>query len=156
MGSPVDSTLANASLVHHQKNGQNIVYSYTAYLLFYYRRYVNDAFVLLNSSEHLRRFQSYVNSRYVNISFTANEKYNRISSLDINITCQQSSFTTPVYRKPIFSRIYTHFDSLLTSTSETGMTHTLLHRCFQICSDESKFHLELVKSSWMFTRALLS
>ena len=31
------------------------------------------------------------------------------------------------------------------SSNKIGLLHTLLYRCFQICSDWTKFHLELVK-----------
>ena len=50
-----------------------------------------------------------------------------------------------VYRKPTFHGIYTHFDSFLPSSNKIGLLHTLLYRCFRICSDWTKFHLELVK-----------
>ena len=49
-----------------------------------------------------------------------------------------SKFTTSVYRRPTFSRIYIHFDSFLPYTYKIGMIHTLLYRCFWC-------HLELVK-----------
>ena len=54
-------------------------------------------------------------------------------------------FITSVYHKPTFSRIYTHFDSFLPSSNKIGLLHTLLYRPFWICSDWTKFHLELVK-----------
>ena len=56
---------------------------------------------------------------------------------------------TSVYCKPTFSGIYTHFDSFLPSSNKIGL-HTLLYRCFQICSDRTKFHLELVKLTDVF------
>ena len=68
-----------------------------------------------------------------------------MSFLDINIIHEQGKFTSPGYHKPTFSRIYTHFDSFLPSTYKIGMIHVLLYKCFQICSDWTKFHLELVK-----------
>ena len=61
--------------------------------------------------------------------------------LDVNIIRGKDKFTTSVYRKPTFSGIYTHFDSFLLSSNKIG----LLYRCFWICSDCTKFHLELVK-----------
>ena len=83
---------------------------------FYYRRYVDDIFVLFNSPEHFKRFQSYFNSRHANISFTiVNEKDNRMSVLDVNVIREQGKST--------FSGIYTHFDSFLSSTYKTGMIH---------------------------------
>ena len=68
-----------------------------------------------------------------------------MSFVDVNIICEKDKFTISVYRKPTFSGIYTHFDSFLTSSNKIGLLHTLLYRCFRICSDWTKFHLELVK-----------
>ena len=68
-----------------------------------------------------------------------------MSFLDVNIICEKDKFITSVYCKPTFSGIYTHFDSLLPSSNKISLLHTLLYRCFRICSDWTKFHLELVK-----------
>ena len=140
MGSPLGPTLANAFLVYHQKNW--LEHCPVEYGPLYYRRYVDDIFVLFNSAEHLKRFYSYLNSRHLNISLTIeNEKDNRMSFLDVNIIREKDKFTTSVYRKPTFSGIYTHFDSFLPSSSKIDLLHILLYICFQICSGWMKFHL---------------
>ena len=70
---------------------------------FYYKRYVDDIYVLFNSAENLKRIQRYLNSRHVNISFTIeNEKDNRMSFVDVNIILEQENLKTSVYRKPTF------------------------------------------------------
>ena len=80
------------------------------------------------------------------MSFTTdNEKRNRLSFFDVNTIREKGKFTTSVYRKATFSGIYTRFYSFLPSSNKIGLLHTLLYRCFQICSDWTKFHLELVK-----------
>ena len=102
----------------------------------YYRRYVDDIFVLFNSAEHLKHFYSYLNSRHLNVSLTIeNEKDNRMSFLDLSIIREKDKFTTSVYRKPTFSGIYTHFDSFLLSSNRIGLLHILLYKCSRICSD---------------------
>ena len=73
-----------------------------------------------------------------------------MSFLDVNIIREKGKLTTSVYRKPPFSGIYTHFDSFLPSSNKIGLLHTLLYRCFWICSDWTKFHLELVKLTDVF------
>ena len=46
------------------------------------------------------------------MSFTIErEKQNRMSFLDIEIIREDKTFTTFFYRKPIFSGVYTYFDS---------------------------------------------
>ena len=149
MDSPLGPTLANAFLVYHEKNW--LEHCLVEYGPLYCRRYIDDIFVLFNSAEHLKRFYSYLNSRHLNISLTIeNEKDNRMSFLDVNIIREKDKFTTSVYRKPNFSGIYTHFDSFLPSSNKIGLLHTLLYRCFRICCDWTKFHLELVKLTDVF------
>ena len=102
MGLPLAPTLANAFLFYHVKNW--LEHCPLEYRPLYYRRYVDDIFVLFNSAEHLKRFHSYLNSHHLNISFMIeNEKHNRMSFLDVYV----------------------------------------IHE--KICSDWTKFHLELVK-----------
>ena len=102
----------------------------------YYRRYVDDIFVLFNSAEHLKHFSSYLNSRHLNVSLTIeNEKDNRMSFLDLSLIREKDKFTTSVYSKPTFSGIYTHFDSFLLSSTKIGLLHILLYKCSRICSD---------------------
>ena len=50
----------------------------------------------------------------------------------------------PVYCKPTFSGVYTHFDSFLPSTYKSGTVYTLAYRCLSICSSWTKLHNELV------------
>ena len=55
----------------------------------------SDIFVLVNSPEHLKRFQSHLDSLHINISFTIeNQKDNRLSFRDVNIIREQGKFTT--------------------------------------------------------------
>ena len=89
------------------------------------------------------------------ILYCRKAKRQRNVFLDVNIIREPGEFTTSVYRKSTFSGICTHFDSFLPSAYKIGMIHTLLYRCFRICSYWTKFHLELVKlmdvfrsSSW--------
>ena len=56
MGSPLGPTLANAFLVYHEKNW--LEHCPVEYRPLYYRRYVDDIFVLFNLAEHLKRFYS--------------------------------------------------------------------------------------------------
>ena len=111
----------------------------------YYRRYVDDIFVLFKSSDHLKRFQSYLNSCHVNMSFTTEtEQNNKISFLDVKVIREPGNFITSVYRKPIFSGVCTNFDSFIPDTYKIGMIYTLVNRCFRICSSWSMFHQQFI------------
>ena len=143
MGSPLGPTLANTFLVHFEKNWlRNCPSDFKPH---YYRRYVDDIFVLFTSPRHLEAFRNFLNGRHANLSFTIErEKQNRMSFLDIAIIREDRTFSTSVYRKPTFSGVYTHFDSFLPSTYKFGNVYTLSYRCFRICSSWTKLHNELV------------
>ena len=67
MGSPLGPTLANAFLVHFEKNWlQNCPSDFKPH---YYRRYVDDTFVLFTSPKYLEAFRNFLNGRDANMSF---------------------------------------------------------------------------------------
>ena len=110
----------------------------------FYRRYVNDIFVLFESAEHLSKFCNYFNTCHPSMSFFfEQEKNGKLSFLDIKVSREKGKFVTTVYRKPTFSGVYTHFESFLPTIYKFGMVYTLAYRCFKICSDWPKFHKEL-------------
>ena len=79
-----------------------------------------------------------------NMSFSFEQKKNgKLSLLDIKVSREKGKFVTTVYRKPIFSGVYTHFESFLPTIYKFGMVDNLAYRCFKICSDWTKFHEEL-------------
>ena len=67
-----------------------------------------------------------------------------MSFLVVEISQENGKFVTTIYLKPIFSGVYTHFEILVPSIHKFGMTYILLHKCFTLCSDWTKFHRELV------------
>ena len=122
-------SLANWFLIHHE---QNWLGSFPLeYRPLYHGRYVDDIFVLFKSSDPLKRFQNYLNFRHVNMPFTIaieTEQNNKMSFLDANIISEQGKFVKYVYRKPTFSGVYTHSDSLLLDTYKIGIIYTLVDR----------------------------
>ena len=110
----------------------------------FFRRYVDDIFVLFESAEHLSKFRDYFNTRHPNMSFSfEQEKKGKLSFLGVEVSREKGKFVTTVDRKPTFSGVYTHFESLLPTVYKFGMVYTLVYRCFKICSDWTKFHEEL-------------
>ena len=91
MLSPLGPSLANRFLAY---NEQNWLHSYPLeYRPLYYRRYNDDIFVLFKLSDHVKQFQSYLNSCHVNISFTIDTEQNkRTSFLDVNVIREQGKF----------------------------------------------------------------
>ena len=143
MGSLLGPTLANVFLVHLDKYWlQNCPSDFIPY---YYWWCVDGIFVLFISPQHLEAFWNFLNGRHTNMSFTiVSEKQSRMSFLDVQIIREDKRFSTSVYRKPIFSGVYTHLVSFLPSTYKFGTVFTLDYRCLWICSNCTKLHNELV------------
>ena len=92
MGSPLDPVLANAFLVYQEKYW--LERCPLKYRLFYYWSYNDYVFILFNSLEHLKRFQSYLISRHANKYFTTeNKKDSRMPFIVVNLIREQGKFT---------------------------------------------------------------
>ena len=80
----------------------------------FYRRYVDDIFILFKSNDHLKHFQDFLNTFHINMSFSVEtEKENKFAFLDVEFIREQGKFTTKIYRKPSFSGVYSNFESFL-------------------------------------------
>ena len=79
----------------------------------FYKRYVNNIFVLLRSENHANNLLLYLNSKHTNIRVTCEIKKDRcLAFLDINVYRGNNKFKTLVYRKSTFSGIYTNYKLL--------------------------------------------
>ena len=142
MGSPLGPTMTNVFLSFYEMKWYEQCPN--EFKPVFYRRCVDDIFVLFESAEHLSKFHAYLNTCHPNMSFSFEQEVNdKLSFLDVEVSRQQGKFVTSVYRKPTFSGVYTHFDSFLPEVYKVGMIYTLAYRCFKICSDWTKFHEEL-------------
>ena len=142
MGSPLGPTFANIFLCHHETT--RLKSCPKAFKPVYYKRYVDDIFVLFEKPEQVSRFVNYMNKRHKNIKFSfENEKDNSFSFLDVKICREKDKFTTNVFRKDTFSCIYTNFSSFVALEHKFGLVYTLLHRSFTIVSDFPKFQFEV-------------
>ena len=112
----------------------------------YYRRYVDDIFVLFKSPEHLDQFKDYFNTCHLHIKFTSeHETDNQMPFLDFLFIRKEGKFTSSVYRKPTFTGVYTNFHSFTPQCYKQGLIYTLLHRIFNICSSYEAIMTEIVK-----------
>ena len=63
----------------------------------FYRRYVDDIFVLFESAEHLSKFHAYLNTCHPNMSFSFEQEINgKLSFLDPKVSRQHGKFVTTV------------------------------------------------------------
>ena len=142
MGSPLGPTMANVFLSFYEIKW--LEQCPKEFKPVFYRRYVDDIFVLFESAEHLSKFRNHFNTCHPNMSFSfEQEKNGKLSFLDTEVSREKGKFVTTVYRKPTFSGVYTHFERFLPTIYKFGMVYTLVYHFFKICSDRTKFHEEL-------------
>ena len=142
MDSPLGPSLANAFLAHYEQVWLDDCPD--EFKPVYYKRYVDDIFVLFRSPHHLEKFNEYLNTKHANIKFTSEKEVNRsLPFLDVLTSRNKEGFTTTVYRKPTFSGVYSSFNSFITDQYKHGLICTLLFRILSIVSDFSKSHEEV-------------
>ena len=151
MGSPLRPSLADAFLSYHERNWLN---NYPqGFTPVFYRRYIDDIFILFKSNDHLKYFQDFLNSCHINKSFSMEtEEENKLSFLFAEVICEQGKFTTTIYRQPTFSGVYSNFESFLPWLYKLGIVYTLIYRCFRICSNRTQFHAELISLKGIFQK----
>ena len=144
MGSPLGPTLANSFLSYHEADW--LTKCPKQFCPVFYRRYVDDIFMLFKSEDHIKKFQKYLNSRHKNMKFTVEIENNyTLSFLDIKVSRSENKFITSLYRKPTFSGVYTNFNSFIPINYKRGLIFSLLFRVFNICSDYHLIHQEIEK-----------
>ena len=85
MGSPLGHSLANAFLAHYEQIWLNDCPD--EFNPVYYKRYVDDIFVLFRSPQNLEKFNEYLNTKHTNIKFTSEKEFNRsLTFLDVLIS----------------------------------------------------------------------
>lgn len=142
MGSPLGPTFANVFLCYHEEHWLSSCPA--DFKPKFYRRYVDDIFLLFDKHEHVDKFKAYMNSRHHNMKFTSElEELDLLPFLDIKVIRAIGQFTTSVYRKPTFSGVYTNYSSFLPEIYKSGLIRTLLFRLYTICSDWQLIHQEI-------------
>ena len=92
----------------------------------FYRRYIDDIFVLFSTPDHVDKFREYLPSKHPNINFfIEKEEDYRLPFLDIRIFRENDKFATSVYRKKTFSGVYSNFKSFIPKTCKIGLIKLL-------------------------------
>ena len=114
-GSPIGPTLANTFLCFYENKWLDQCPD--KFKPVYYRRYINDIFVLFKSRDYHIKFRDYLNKCHPNIKFSFGEEKNgKLPFLDVEVSREGNKFTTTVYWKHTFSSVFTHFDCFLPTT----------------------------------------
>ena len=114
-----------------------------AYALIFYKRYVDDIFVLLKTENHVNNLLFYLNCKHPNIRFICEiEKDRSLAFLDIDVYRGNNKFETSAHRKSTFSGVYTNYRSFIATEYKSSLITTLLYRSFTIVSNYRKLHGE--------------
>ena len=106
----------------------------------YYKRYIDDIFLLFSEDNQIELFKNYMNKQHQNMNLTSeNEIDESLPFLDVFVTHTQTCFLTSVYRKPTISGAYTNYNSYIPMIYKSGQ----LHRVFTICTNWIKIDCEI-------------
>ena len=102
MGSPLGPALANIFMCSFESKWLRDCPN--DFKPVFYRRYIDDIFVLFSSPDDAGKFREYLSSKHPNIKFSIEkEEDGHLPFLDSNIFRENDKFATNVYRKNTFS-----------------------------------------------------
>ena len=109
----------------------------------YYRRYVDDTFLIFRRNQDVELFLNYLNNQHDNIKFTYEKESNGcLSFLDVRVEKSFLGFKTSIYLKPTYTGLGLSWFSFCPDIYKINSIKTLLHRAYDICSDYFILHLE--------------
>ena len=149
MGNPISATLANISLVFHENKWLNECPMDCKPI--YYRRYVDDTFLIFDDESKIDKFFQYINNQHTKIRFTIEKERNhQIPFLDVLVTKENNHLSTEVYRKPTYTGLGTHFLSCCSTKFKINSFSTFFYRAFHISKTYIQLHQELEKLKTFF------
>ena len=143
MGLPLGPTFANVFMAYHEENWlRDCPLDFKP---IFYKRYVDDCFVIFRTRDQAEKFHSFLNSKHPNINFSIEHENNSsLSFLDIFIQRENFKFKTSVFRKSSFTGLGTSFFSFSPKNFKISAIKTLIYRAFHISSNYEMFHDELM------------
>jgi hypothetical protein len=143
MGSPLGPTLANIFMSDLEDTVFN---KYEGNLPTFYKRYVDDVFLVFSDRCDCELFLEYMNTQNSNIKFTLEiENNNCLPFLDVLVSRSDSGLiSTSIYRKETYSGLLMQYDSFVPSSYKKSLVNGMIHRAWRICSSSELFHEELV------------
>ena len=141
MGSPLGPVLADIFMSWLEEDFMN---KYSGEKPVYYRRYVDDTFLVFNTSTDALSFFAFVNAQHPNIAFTMEcEESNSLPFLDVKVTRTCTGIETSLYRKTSFSGLYQKWNSCVPKSFKRSLVHGLFYRAWTICSSRELFDREV-------------
>ena len=140
MGSPISPLIANIFMEEFEvKALSSFPHPPSLWL-----RFVDDTFVI-NKAEHSQELLQHINNQDPHIQFTVEPtQQGSLPFLDTLITIQpDNTLSTTVYRKPIHTDQYLHWDSNHHITAKQSVFNTLAHRAKTVSSTQDSLDKEL-------------
>ena len=142
MGLPLGPTFANIFMCHYERRWLDSCP--TDFAPLFYRRYVDDCFLLFKDPTHADQFLAYLNSKHCSIKFSMEKESNgKLPFLDVLVTKDAGRFHTSVYRKPSFSGLGTSFFSFISKSLKFSAISSAIFRAYHVSSSYFSFHSEL-------------
>ena len=127
MGLPLGPTFANIFMCHYEKLW--LASCPPEFAPMFYRRYVDDCFLLFKDQSHADLFLRFLNSKHENIKFTMEcESQGKLPFLDVMVHKEGGRLHTSVYRKSSFSGLATGFFSFIFRSLKYSSISSLLNR----------------------------
>ena len=142
MGSPLGPSFANAFLAYYESIW--IDQCPKSFKPIFYRRYLDDCFIIFKDESHSSLFLNYLNHKHSHIKFTMEQENNcSLPFLDILIERKTDCFQTSVYRKPSSTVLGTNFFSFIPLRFKHNSILCKIDRAYKICSNWLNFHKEI-------------
>ena len=150
MGLPLGPTFANVFMCFHEKVWLSSCPAEFAPV--FYRRYVDDCFILFKDRTHADLFLNFLNNKHRCIKFTMEKETNgSLPFLDVLVRKEDGRLETSVYRKPSFSGLGTSFFSSVSKALKFSAISSAIFRAYHISSSYASLHLELERITIFFT-----
>ena len=102
----------------------------------YYKRYVDNIFVLFNKPEHAQSFLEWISKKHENMKSAAKTEINgQLSFLGFKMFQENEKFLTSVFKKDTFSGVYSNSINFILLEYNFGPLHSSLNSCFNLSSD---------------------
>ena len=143
MGGPLSPNLANIFMCDFES--KCLTNCPQEFKPVFYRRYVDDCFLVFRDISHVNKFNEYINNIHSNIKFTFElEQNSTLPFLDTLIRkTNDGRLLTSVYRKPTFTGLGLNFFSNTPEIFKINSIKTLLHRAYTISSNFNFLHDEI-------------
>ena len=114
----------------------------------FYRRYVDDIFLVFEKVDQATEFYNYYNSKHNNIKFTKDDdlKPGVLSFLDILVK-NEGEVVTSVYQKGTYTGLLTNFRSFIPYVYKLMLINTLVDRIFKINNTWKGFDLDIKRKT---------